>query len=195
MRKLIVFNNITVDGYFAGANGDIGWIHRDDPELREFVRQNAASSGVLIFGRITYDLMARYWPTPLAFEHDPVMAARMNERSKVVFSRTLERATWNNTKLVKADAVEEIRKMKEAGGENLVILGSGSIVAQLARHRLIDEYQLLLCPVALGSGKTMLEGIQEKLVFQLVQTRVFGNGDVFLRYEPAPPKNISGPGN
>jgi dihydrofolate reductase len=195
VRKLIVFNSVTLDGCFTDAKGDMGWARRDDPEWREFVGQNASASGVLVFGRITYDLMVDFWPTPLALQHDPVVAGRMNERFKVVFSRTLEKVTWKNTRLVKGDPVEELRKMKASQGKSLLILGSGSIVAQIAPHGLIDEYQILLCPIALGRGKTMFDGIQERLALKLTKTRVFGNGDVLLCYGPqAPQKNCSGHG-
>src|ERR1700687_5198996 len=90
MRKLVVFNNVTLDGYFAGRNGDISWAHQEDAECNAFVAENASGGGVLVFGRITYDLMASYWPTPLALETMPVVAERMNNLPKVVFSRTLD---------------------------------------------------------------------------------------------------------
>jgi dihydrofolate reductase len=109
----------------------------------------------------------------------------MNRAEKVVFSRTLEKADWNNTRLVKDDMVGEIRRMKQQSGKDLTILGSGSIVAQLSPHGLIDEYQLLLNPVALGRGKTMFDSIRERLSFKLIRTRTFGNGNILLCYEPA----------
>lgn len=187
MRKLIVFNHVTLDGYFAGANGDVSWAHtgNDDPEYTVFVAENASGGGQLLFGRVTYDLMAGYWPTPIADQHDPVVAAGMNNMSKVVFSRTLERAAWNNTRLVKTGIVEEIRKMKAEPGPGMAILGSGSIVAQLAPEGLIDEYQMMVDPVALGKGRTMFEGIREKLTLKLTRTRLFKNGKIFLCYEAA----------
>ncbi len=103
MRKLVAFNQVTMDGYFAGINGDISWAHKDnkDAEWNAFVADNANAGGLLLFGRVTYELMASYWPTPMALESAPVVAERMNNLPKVVFSRTLDRASWNNTKLVK----------------------------------------------------------------------------------------------
>ncbi len=186
MRKLAVFNSVTLDGYFAGINGDISWTHRDgqDAEWNEFVAGNANAGGELLFGRITYELMASYWPTPLAIKNDPVVAGQMNKLPKVVFSRTLSKASWNNTKLVKSGMAAEIRKMKKEPGSDMAILGSGSIASQLAQEGLIDEYQIVVNPVVLGKGRTMFEGIKEKLNLKLIRTRTFGNGNVQLCYEP-----------
>jgi dihydrofolate reductase len=185
MRKLAVFNQVTLDGYFSGMNGDISWAHQSpkDEEFDAFVEENARGGGVLVFGRITYELMKSYWPTPEALKNDPVVAERMNNLPKVVFSRTLDTATWNNTKLVKGDPVAEMRKMKEEPGDDMTIMGSGSIVSQLAQEGLIDEYQILVIPVVLGKGRTMFEGIKEKLTVKPTKTRTFGNGNVFLSYE------------
>ncbi|MGA2615782.1 MAG: dihydrofolate reductase family protein [Spirochaetia bacterium] len=184
MRKLIVFNSVTLDGYFAGANGDISWTHTQDAEFQKFVEGNASGGGELLFGRITYDLMAGYWPTPLAKQNNPVVAEGMNSLPKVVFSRTMDEASWKNTKLVKTDMPGTVRKMKKEPGNPLVILGSGSIVAQLAQERLIDEYQFVMIPVALGKGRTMFDGMKEKLTLGLKSSRTFKNGNVFLCYEP-----------
>ena len=184
MRKLVVFNQVTLDGYIADTNGHMSWAHKQDAEWNAFVQENASGGGELLFGRITYDLMTSYWPTPLAMKNDPVVAARMNNLPKVVFSRTLENVSWNNTKLVKGDIAAEVRKMKKAPGPDMVILGSGSVVAQLAQEGLIDEYQMVVNPVALGKGKTMFDGLKEKLTLKLTRTRSFGNGNVLLCYEP-----------
>ena len=187
MRKLTVFNNVTLDGYFVDAKGDMSWAHRptSDPEYNAFVSENASGEGELLFGRITYQLMLSYWPTPMAQQNDPVVADGMNRMRKVVFSRTLKEVTWNNTNLVKGDLVEAVRKMKSEEGPPMVILGSGSIVSQLARARLVDEYQIVLNAIALGKGRTMFDGMTEKLPMKLLRSRVFGNGNVFLSYEPA----------
>ena len=136
-----------------------------------------------MFGRITYELMASYWPTPQAAKNDPVVAERMNNLPKVVFSRTLDQASWSNTKLVKRGMAAEIRKMKKEPGEDMAILGSGSIVSQLAQEGLIDEYQIVVNPVALGKGRTLFDGLSEKLTLKLTKTLTFKNGKVFLCYE------------
>ena len=186
MRKLIVFNHVSLDGYFVDGAGDMSWAKADhkDAEWDAFVAGNASGGGVLVFGRVTYELMAGFWPTPFAIENMPFVAAGMNNMPKVVFSRTLDHASWNNTTLVKGDLAAEMRKMKQASGENMTILGSGSIVSQLAQEGLIDEYHIVVNPVVLGKGRTMFDGAKEKLRLKLTKTMAFGNGNVLLCYEP-----------
>lgn len=186
MPRLVVFNQMTLDGYFAGANGDISWAHKDpdDAEWNVFVAGNASGGGRLLFGRITYEMMASYWPTPQAMKDDPVVAERMNNLSKVVFSRTLDKASWSNTKLVKDGMATEVRKMKSAPGEDMAILGSGSVVAQLTEAGLVDEFQIVVNPVVLGAGSTMFDGIKRNLTLKLSSTRTFANGNALLCYVP-----------
>jgi dihydrofolate reductase len=184
MRKLTVFNLMTLDGYFAGEGGDISW-HSVDEEFQELANAASNSGNTLLFGRVTYELMAGFWPTREAIRTDPVVAAGMNKSEKIVFSRTLQKADWNNTRLVKDDMLAEVRKLKQGTGKDLTVLGSGSIVAQLAEEGLIDEYQVLLNPVVIGKGKTMFEGLKRRLALKLVRTRTFGNGNVLLTYVPA----------
>jgi dihydrofolate reductase len=185
MSKIIVFNHVTLDGYFVDMNGDMSWAHKNDSEWNAFVADNAKGDATLLFGRITYELMAGFWPTPSAIESMPVVAERMNSMPKIVFSRTLDQALWNNTKLVKGDLAAEVRKMKKESGNDMVIMGSGSIVSQLAQEGLIDEYEVVVNPIVLGKGRTMFEGVKEKLNLKLTKTRAFGNGNVFLCYESA----------
>ncbi len=186
MQRLIAFTQVTLDGYFTGRNGDLSWAHEElqDAEWNAFVAENASGGGTLLFGRNTYELMVRYWPTPAAHENDPVVAERMNRAPKVVFSRTLDKPSWSNTRLLKGDLATEVRKLKQEPGEGMAILGSGSIVSQLAQVGLIDEYQIVIKPVALGEGRTMFEGIKQKLGLKLTKTRAFANGNVLLSYEP-----------
>lgn len=186
MRKLIVFNHSSLDGYFTDANGDMSFARNPvpDTEWDAFVAGNAGSGGTLVFGRLTYELMVSYWPTPMAAEQMPLVAERMNNLPKVVFSRTLQAATWNNTQLVKSDLAGVIRNMKREGGEDMVIFGSGSLVSQLTQAGLIDEYQIVVDPVTLGAGRTMFDGIQKVLTLKLKSMRTFGNGNVLLCYQP-----------
>jgi dihydrofolate reductase len=181
---LTILNIVILDGYFVDKNGGMSWAKSDhkDAEWNAFVAENASGEGPLLFGRVTYELMASYWPTPIADQHDPVVAERMNNLPKVVFSRTLDKASWNNTKLVRGDMAAEIRKMKKEPGESMAILGSGNIVSQLAPEGLIDEYQVVVNPIILGKGRTMFDGVEEKLNLKLTKTRAFGNGNVFLCY-------------
>src|ERR1700682_4772634 len=184
MRNIIDFNQVTLDGYFVDMNGDMSWAHKNDAEWNAFVADNAKGDATLLFGRITYELMAGLWPTPYAIENMPTVAEGMNNLPKVVFSRTLDKASWNNTKLVKGDLAAGVRKMKQEPGPNMVIMGSGSIVSQLAQDGLNAEYEIALNPIVLGEGRTLFEGVKEKLSLKLTKTRAFGNGNVFLCYEP-----------
>src|SRR6267154_6653160 len=118
MRKLIAFNHVTLDGYFVDASGGFSWARKgnEDPEYSAFVAENASAGGQLLFGRVTYDLMASYWPTLLAAQSNPIVVERMNSLRKFVFSTTLEKVSWNNTTLFKGDLAMEVRKLKEEPG-------------------------------------------------------------------------------
>ena len=184
MRKLTVFNHISLDGYFVSGSGDMSWAHQgsDDAEYQAFVSNNASGDSEMLFGRVTYEMMAGFWPTPIAHQQMPVVADKMNNGRKVVFSHTLNNADWNNTKLVKGDLIEEVKRMKEDDGPDMVILGSGSIVAQLAAAGLIDFYQVVINPVALGAGRTLFEGLPQIMRMKLTNSRVFKNGKIFLTF-------------
>lgn len=180
-RALRVFNLVSVDGYIAGADGDISW-HRVDAEFHEFAARNLVAGGPLLFGRVTYQLMAAYWPTPEAIRSDPAVALRMNDAEKIVYSRTLPRADWDHSRLVRDDMLGDVRRMKTRSGPNLTILGSASLVAQLTQVGLIDEYQVMINPVALGAGRTQFEGITRHVGLELTDLRRFANGNVLLTY-------------
>ena len=183
MQRLIVFNNITLDGYFTDANNDMSWAHKNaDDEWNKFAAENASGGGLLLFGRKTYDLMVSFWPTKQAHDMMPEVAEGMNNHRKVVFSRTMDKAEWNNTTLIKDNIVEEVKKMKSEPGEGMVILGSGTIVSQLTQARLIDEYQFIVHPLVLGSGRTLFEGVKDPLPLKRTNSRTFGNGNVLLTY-------------
>ena len=188
MRTLSVFNQVSVDGYFRTSDGDSAWMHQqdDDAEFREFTESNARGGGMLLFGRTTYEMMADFWPSPAAAEQFPVVAKQMNDLPKVVFSRTLKKASWNNTRLVKGNLVTEVRRMKNEPGDPMVIMGSGTIVSQLAAAGLIDELHLVVIPVVLGEGRTMFEGSKKRLSLTLTKARTFRNGKAFLVYEQKP---------
>ncbi len=185
MRRLSVFNSVTLDGYFTGVDGDMSWAHAggDDPEFTAFTTDNAKGGGVLVFGRVTYAMMASWWPTPAAAQAMPVVAERMNSLQKIVFSRTLDAATWANTTPLKGDPATEMRRLKAEQGPDMAILGSGTIVAQLADAGLIDTYQVVVTPIALGKGRTMFDGMAAPLSLKLVSSRTFRNGKVVLSYE------------
>jgi len=186
LRTLGVFLHLSLDGYYCDARGDMSFAHKspDDAEWQEFVAGNASGGGMLLFGRTTYEMMASWWPGPMAAQAMPEVAASMNAMPKVVFSRTMGSADWINTTLVKDDVVEAVRRMKREPGPDMVILGSGSIVGQLAGAGLIDSLQVVVNPVALGAGKSVFAGLTQPLELVLTNTRVFRNGSVVLWYAP-----------
>jgi dihydrofolate reductase len=188
MRRLAVFNNVSLDGYFVDAKGgmDFAYAGSDDPEWTEFVSGNASGEGALLFGRVTYDMMAGFWPTPQAKAAMPAVAEGMNRRLKYVVSRTMTDAGWHNTTVLRGDLVSAVRALKQSDGPDVVILGSGSIVAQLAPAKLLDEYQLVVKPIVLGGGRSMFDGLPAPIPLKPTRTRTFGNGNVLLAYEPVP---------
>jgi dihydrofolate reductase len=185
MRKVNVFNNVSLDGFFTDARGDMSWAHKQDEEWNAFASANASGNGELLFGRVTYDMMAAFWPTPQAAKMLPKVAAGMNAMRKTVFSRTLDTVAWQNTVLMKGDLVTEVRRLKQQPGPDIVILGSGSIVSQLTQARLIDEYQLVLNPIVVGRGRSLFETVVNTLNLTLTKTQSFRNGNVVLWYEMA----------
>lgn len=185
MGILSVFNFMSLDGCFEGPlKGDISW-HRHDADGRAYAAEMIARGNMLLFGRVTYDSMSSYWPTEMARLNDPVMAEGMNSAAKIVFSRTMDKAAWRNTTVMKDDVLDQIRKLKGSGGPNLTILGSGSIVKLFAENNLVDDYQFMVDPVVLGRGTRILDSIGMPLKLTLTSTRVFVNGSVLLEYKPA----------
>ena len=183
MRKIIVSNYVTIDGFFAGPNGELDWFVWDD-EMAKFSTDQLKTMDTILLGRVTYQLFADYWPTPVAYKENPIIAPMMNELSKIVFSRTLDKAEWNNSKVVKENIAEEISRLKQQPGKDMVIFGSGTIVSAFAQHGLIDIYRLIVNPVVLGNGKPLFKGLDDKLKLKLLNARPFGSGNVILEYEP-----------
>lgn len=187
MRKLVVFNLVSVDGLFAGPKGEIDW-HNYDDEMGTHSVEQLKSLGALIFGKTTYELMASYWPTPDGVNSEPVVAGIMNTIPKIVFSETLKEVEdgplWKNVTVFHEIKPEEIIKMKEQEGGDIAIFGSGTIVQQFTDLGLIDEYRLIVNPVILGNGKPLFRGMKNKLNLKLLTTRVFKNGNVLLCYQP-----------
>lgn len=184
MRKLSAFTFLSLNGYYKGDQNDISW-HRHGGEENEFASDSMKSNNILLFGRITYELMAGYWPTPMAMQQDPAVAAGMNQATKIVFSTTLTSAGWNNTTIMKENVMEQIRKMKETPGHDMTILGSGTMVSQFAAHHLIDEYAMMIDPVILSKGTTLFNGIGHHQNLELVNSRTFKSGAVLLHYRPS----------
>jgi dihydrofolate reductase len=184
MRKIVAFEQVSLDGFFVDARGDMSWAHKQDAEWNAFAAGNASGGGGLLFGRVTYEMMAGFWPTDMAKERMPAVAEGMNAMPKFVVSRTLAAASWKNTTLLKGDLAEATRKVKKEEGPDLAILGSGSIVSQLADAGLIDEFQIVVNPIVLGKGRTLFEGVSRRIPLKLIRSRPFSNGNVVLYYQP-----------
>jgi dihydrofolate reductase len=186
MKKLSVFNHVTVDGLFAGPNGEIDWFQavHDDEWQRYATSHTDLSRNTLMFGHTTYDMMKSWWPTPAAMHMDPAMAEVMNNSPKVVFSKRLlsaeDEPNWKNIRVFHHLDVEEIQTLKRK--EDITILGSGTIVQQLANLRLIDEYALVVVPIILGKGKPLFQDV-ERMWLKLIEKRTFSNGVALLRYQ------------
>ncbi len=183
MRKVIFFMMMTVDGYFEGTHREIDW-HNVDEEFNDFAINQLKEVDTLLFGRVTYEMMARYWPTPEARTNDPVVAERMNSIPKIVFSKSLPEVEWENTQLVKEGFAAEITKLKHQPGKDLIIFGSSDLAVTFIQYGLLDEVRVMVNPVILGRGKTLFKGINDRLRLQLLRTRVFHSGNVLLYYEP-----------
>ena len=189
MRRLRVFESISVDGYFTDAGGGIEWAHRAeadaDDEFTAWVGQNASrgADGGLVMGRVTYDLMAAWWPTDAAKRAMPIVAAGMNAATKYVASRDAWLAPrWENCVRLAGDAVAAVRALKATVGPDLAVLGSGGLAAQLGAAGLVDDYQFVIVPVTLGGGRTVFT---RGAPLRLVDHRAFRCGNVVVSYVPA----------
>ena len=183
MRKIIVFENVTLDGFMAGPKGELDWAIRDD-EVTQYSKEGEASTDMFLFGRVTYEMMASFWPTPAGKSANPVFAGFLNNTPKIVFSTTLQTADWQNTEVSHELNKDGILKLKQQHGKNMMIFGSGTIVEQLTNLGLIDEYQLMVNPVILGKGKPLFKDIKDRINLKLVKTKTFNNGIVLLQYQP-----------
>jgi dihydrofolate reductase len=183
MGKLIVYNFLTANGNFKGAREDVSWAKNNSPEEMAFAAENLTSGNTLLLGRVTYQMMAGYWPTKEAIKQNPQVAEGMNKAEKIVFSRTLNKVEWNNTRIEKGDIQQEVKKLKQASGKDLTVLGSGSIVNQMAEKGLVDEFQLMIHPVIVGGGTQILKDIPSHLELKLVNTRTFKSGVIVLFYQ------------
>lgn len=183
MRKLIFQILITADGYFEGPNRQLEW-HVWDEEMEAYASELFSTVDTLLFGRITYEIMAAFWPTPASLTENEAIRSKMNNLPKVVFSKTIKTAEWNNTRLVKTDAVIEITKLKQQAGKDLIIFGSSAFASSLIHHHVIDEYQLIVNPIFLGSGRGLFETSDQTLGLRLISSKVFRCGNVLLTYHP-----------
>jgi dihydrofolate reductase len=183
MRKIVMLNRISLDGYFAGPNGEIDWFIHDpavDQAAHEMMRPDT-----LLLGRLTYQMFESYWPPvaqdPNAPPEARVLADELNQMTKVVFSKTLQEVTWQNTHLVDGDLTAAVAQLKQGQGADITIFGSGTVVQQLAKEGLINEYLFILTPVVLGTGKPLFEAV-DRFNLDLLETRHFKSGNVLLHY-------------
>lgn len=182
MPTLSSFTFLTLNGYFKGLGGDTSW-HRHGAEEAQFSADSMKTGNTLLFGRVTYEMMAGFWPTEMAAQMFPDVAKGMNAAKKIVFSNSMKKANWQNTTVIGGNIVNAVRKLKEASGDDLTILGSGSIVATLADACLIDTFGIMIDPVALPQGTAIFNGITKKLDLKLTNSRAFKSGVVLLTYE------------
>jgi len=184
VRKIFLFMMVSLDGYYEGSDGDISWHNADNSEFNDFAVQQTSAADTLLFGRKTYELMVSYWPTEIAKKDDPIVAGLMNSLPKIVVSKTLDKVDWENTRLIKENVAEEIAKLKRQPGKDIAILGSSDLTVFLTKQGLVDEYRIMVNPVALGAGKSLFTGLQDKVSLKLIRTRAFDSGNVLLTYQP-----------
>jgi len=174
---------ISLDGYFEGPNKELDW-HKIDAEFNTYVADFLDSADLLLFGRLTYKVMESYWPTEQAKINDPLIAKKMNSISKVVFSRTLHDAPWHNTILIKENAVEEVQRLKQQPGKQIIVIGSSTLAVELIKSNLIDEFHIIVSPIVLGSGSKLFAAIKDRLCLQLTSTTEFQSGNILSCYKP-----------
>jgi dihydrofolate reductase len=183
MRRLTAYNFLPLNGFFKGPNEDITW-HQHREEQAKYSEESLAADNILLFGRKTYEMMAGFWPTPMAAEMFPKVAEGMNRAEKIVFSNTITKASWPATRIVNGDIVEHVRTLKAAPGKDMTILGSGTILSLFTEHGLIDGYQFMIDPVPLPEGVPVFHGMKRKINLRLTNSKVFHNGIVLLEYQP-----------
>ncbi len=182
MRKVIASPFVSLDGFMAGPNGEIDWNEPYfDEEMAVYINELFTTLDTLLFGRVTYQWFAQFWPNQ-GVEMDPVFAEKMNSLPKIVFSKTLEKAEWNNTRIVRDNIAEEIATLKQQPGKNMVIDGSPTLIHSFAKLGLIDEYRIRLHPVVLGNGIPLFK---ERMNLKLLESRPLQSGVVILFYQPS----------
>jgi len=174
---------VSLDGYLAGPGGDLSW-HAINDEFLKYAVEMLEPVDTILFGRVTYELMVSYWPTSHAKSTDPLVADKMNNSQKVVFSKTLEKVEWENTTLIRGDIEKNILELKEQPGKDIVILGSGTIVSALTELDLIDEHRIIINPVILGSGIAQFTGNLSRKDLHLNDVKRLSTGVVILNYQP-----------
>jgi dihydrofolate reductase len=181
VRQIFAFMMVTIDGYCEGPNQEFDFWVVDD-EFNQFSVEQLDEVDTLVFGRVTYEGMAAYWPTLEAQQDDPNVAARMNGIPKIVVSQTLDKAEWATTRIVSAP--EELEALKQQPGKDIAILGSSDLTASLLQIGLVDELRIMVNPVVLGAGKSVFRTARDRTRLQLLRSRRFNSGNVLLYYGP-----------
>jgi dihydrofolate reductase len=192
MRRITMFNQVSADGYFAASDGSLSWVVQE-PDVHKGALQGMSNTDLVLFGRKTHDMFASFWPNAVkepapaphggrGSDETHAMAVWLNETPKIVFSRTLQKATWSGTRVLSRVDPTEIEALKRGDGGSIILFGSGSIVAALTEHGLIDEYQFVVSPVLLGNGRSLLSGLTRLKKVELLESKAFASGVVMLRY-------------
>ena len=180
MRRILVKNHVSLDGFFEGPNKEIDWFGFDQEQFDDSL-ELVNSVDTLLFGRTTFEMMKAYWP---AAPPDPI-SKKMNSLAKIVFSSTLKSADWNNTRVVNGGIAEEALRLKQQPGGDMVVLGSSRLASLLLERGLVDEYRVYLTPIVLGRGNPLFQQINERVKLRLLGQRVFHSGIVMLAYQKA----------
>jgi len=185
MRKLVLFMHTSLDGFVAGPNGEMDWIKVDD-EMFDYVGKRTNEGDAALYGRVTYQMMEGYWPTagdqPNATKHDVEHSRWYNKVTKIVLSRTMRGANSPNTKIISENVANEIARLKQAPGKEILIFGSPTASHTLMQENLIDDYWLFVNPILLGRGIPLFKGIKEITGLTLLKTNAFTSGVVCLHY-------------
>ncbi|MET3195655.1 dihydrofolate reductase family protein [Gottfriedia sp. OAE603] len=187
MRKVILFLHSSLDGFVEGPNGgmDIGWVSYNE-ELEKHAKEILSTVDTVLWGRGTYQMMKNYWTSvpanPTATEHEIEHAKWIEDTQKIVFSTTLEKAEWNNSRLVKENIEEEIKNIKKQSGKDIIILGSPRFAHHLMELDLIDVIKITISPVIIGSGLPLFKGTEYKHNLSLVENKTFNSGVIGLAY-------------
>jgi dihydrofolate reductase len=182
VRKMSSFMMASADGYHAGPGGALGW-HNVDQEFSQFALAQLRQAGTLVFGRVTYEGMAAFWPTPAGEQSDPEVAKAMNTTPKIVVSRTLAQAAWAGTQIISTHPEAELAKLKQQPGQDIVIPGSSTLTASLLSTGLLDELRIMVNPVILGQGRSLFAGAG-RTSLKLLTTQRFASGNTLLCYQP-----------
>ena len=182
MKKIIAVEWLSLDGYFSDSENGTDWLVSGE-KTGEYLLKMFANINTILLGHVTYEMFAAYWPKPNPADPNPKeLIDFMNNSRKVVFSKSLKKAEWNNSVVMKDIVSEEIIELKQKAAKDIVIFGSGSIVSHLTNLKLIDEYQFLINPVFLGSGKTIFKSEEAKSKLKFLDSKKFDNGNIMLHY-------------